>query len=204
MKKVFLIFAWICFSSSIFAAGQTNGFLVIEIDRFVWSTSSNLTQHFKIPLTDEFLSNFKHGPSRQSMGTGFMCRGGSLKAKIDSTSFIWWIHRTADNRWAVNMWGRGTEDVNGHELAMGNPSCSQDVVINKLDDLWMRYMLSFSSHPHEGLNVSFTAKFETAKEMESEKPMSIPPVKKADGSMLFIGDDQSSQAVNIECQFQEN
>jgi hypothetical protein len=63
-KKLFLIFAWIGFSISIHAAGQTNGFLVIEISRYTYSmnaprSTSDVTQRFKVPLTDEFLSNFK-------------------------------------------------------------------------------------------------------------------------------------------------
>jgi hypothetical protein len=209
MKKVFLIFAWIGFSISIYAAGQTNGFLVIEINRFAYSmnsgrSTSDVTQRFKVPLTDEFLSNFKDSPlPHQSMGTGFLCRGGNLKVKNGSTSFAWWIHRTTDHRWAINMWGSGSERVNGRELGMGNPNCSQDIVINNLDDLWMRYMLSFQNVP-DGLNVSFTAKFETVKEMQSEKPMLIPPVRKSDGSMLFIGDDQSKKPINLDCLFQEN
>jgi hypothetical protein len=86
---------------------------------------------------------------------------------------------------------------------MGNPKCQQEIVINKLEDLWMSYMLSFQNVPG-GLNVSFTARFVSTKEMQSEKPMFIPPVKKADGSMLFIGDDQSKQPINLDCLFQED
>jgi hypothetical protein len=209
MKRVFFIFAGIGFSILNCAAGQTNGFLVIEIDRDAYSTysgrsHSDMTQDFKIPLTDEFFSNFKNGPIlKQSMGTGFLCRGGDLKTNNGSTSFAWWIHRKTDHRWYINMWAGGAENVNGRELGSGNPSCSQEIVINKLDDLWMRYMLGFENYP-KGLSVSFTARFETAKEMQSEKPMLIPPVKKADGAMLFIGDDQSSGGIYLDCLFQED
>jgi hypothetical protein len=186
----------------------TNGFLVIEINRYAYSmnsgrSTSDVTQRFKVPLTDEFLSNFKYGPTSERMGTGFSVSGGNLKAANGSTGFAWGIHRMTDHRWSIGMWGGGTEKVNGRELGMGNPGCSQDIVINKLEDLWMRYMLSFGNVPG-GLNVSFTARFESAKEMQSEKPMAVPPVKKADGTMLFIGDDQSKQPINLECQFQED
>jgi hypothetical protein len=208
MEKAFLIFAWIGFSSSIYAASQTNGFLVFEIERDAYSTNgrtvSDVTERFKIPLTDEFLSNFKHGPiPYQSMGTGFLCRGGVPAGKSGGMSFAWWMHRTKDHRWYINMWSDGAEKVNGRVMGMGNPSCSQEITIAKLDDLWMRYTLSFVNIPG-GVNVGFTAKFEPAKDIVSEKTMLTPPVKRADGSMLFIGGDQSKQPINLDCLFQED
>lgn len=58
----------------------TNGFLLIEIDRLVYNrrndtSESNLTQRFKVPLTEEFMSNFTRAPDQHSQETGFRCAG---------------------------------------------------------------------------------------------------------------------------------
>jgi len=61
-------------STGMAGVAETNGFLVIEIARLTYSDATNkscIKQSFKIPLTEEFMLNFKHVPSQNSSGTGF-------------------------------------------------------------------------------------------------------------------------------------
>ena len=45
---------------------KANGFLVFEVDRYTYTEGhaggSEIKQKFKVPLTQEFMSNFKHVP----------------------------------------------------------------------------------------------------------------------------------------------
>lgn len=189
------------------AAEEAKGFLVFEIDRYSYTQGakggSEVTQKFKIPLTEEFLSNFKRVPSKNSAGSGFWCNGGNLDTSPGSTRFMWWIKKTADHRWSINMWGEGVETVNGVNVPSRDPKASQDLRIKNWEDLDMQYMLSYVGKL-DGINVAFKAKYVTAEDMKAEEPVPMAPVQKADRSPLFKGDDLSSLPVKIRCGFQEN
>jgi hypothetical protein len=155
-------------------------------------------------LTDAFMSNFKRLPvPKQSEGTGFYCNGGELKTTHGTTHFIWWIQQTTNRHWAVNMWAGGAETVNNVQLYSGNPSVSQDLTIKAWEDLDMSYMLSFQNKP-VGLNISFTAKYATADSLKSSETVPTPFVQRADGSVLFKGDNMAELPMEIRCAFQEN
>jgi hypothetical protein len=182
---------------------KTNGFLVFEIGRYTYDMESNasgseITQKFKVPLTEEFLSNFKGVPGQNSEGTGFCCAGGKLKASEYSTGFAWWIHKTADNRWRINMWGDGVETIKGVKLNSPRPTVSQNLTIRHWEDLDMSYMFSYP-----GMNISFTAKYVAAKDIDADGPIPAAQVRRADGSILFKGDDLKNYPLEISCLFQE-
>jgi hypothetical protein len=106
MKTLLLLIALIANASPVCAALGTNGFLVFEIERLPWhGDGPGITQKFKAPLTEEFISNFRHLPNQTSSGTGFCCAGGGLKAQPDSTRFMWWIRKTTDGRWSITRPG---------------------------------------------------------------------------------------------------
>jgi hypothetical protein len=190
-------------------AVETNGFLVFEVERLAFTgarNQSDIKQSFKVPLTEEFMSNFKRVPSQHSSGTGFLCSGGNLKTSDGSTRFMWWIRKTTDNRWRINMWGEGIETINGVTVSSRNPKTSQNLVIRQWEDLDMSYMLSYGGgfNPSGGnMNISFTAKYVTAKDIQADGPIPAAPVEKADHSELFKGDGSSNLPLEISCLFQE-
>jgi hypothetical protein len=196
-------------SAGLVGAAETNGFLVFEVERLTYNgrtNESNIKQSVKVPLTEEFMSNFKHAPSQNSSGTGFCCAGGNLKTSAGSTRFIWWIRKTADNRWAINLWGEGVETIRGVTVSSWNPKTSQTLTIKTWEDLDMSYMLSYGGalSPSGGnMNISFTVKYVTAKDIDADGPIPSAPVQKADHSQLFKGDDLSNLPLEISCLFQE-
>ncbi|MDB6024068.1 MAG: hypothetical protein JWM68_291 [Verrucomicrobiales bacterium] len=208
IRRLFsLALALLLVSTGIVGAIETNGFLVFEVERYtfppVYTTkgstkSSHVSQKFKIRLTEEFMANFKNVPSRNSSGTGFCCAGGNLKSSNGSTRFMWWIRKTADHRWMINMWGEGVETINGVMVSSRNPKTSDGLTIKRWEDLDMSYM-----HSYDGMNISFTVKYVTAKEIEAGGPIPAAPVKKADHSDLFKGDDLRKLPLEISCDFQE-
>jgi len=193
------------FLPSAYAAVETNGFLVFEVGRYTYSVTNNratgplIQQRFKVPLTEEFMSNFKGVPGQNSEGTGFCCAGGNLKTSEYSTGFTWWIHKTADNRWRINMWGEGVETINGVKFDSPRPTVSQDLTIRHWEDLDMSYMFSYP-----GMNISFEAKYVAAKDIDADGPIPAAPVRKADRTELFKGDDLKQYPLEISCIFQED
>jgi hypothetical protein len=206
MKTLLVTLAFISFSPLTYAAAESKGFLVFEIDRYTYAFGvkggSEIKQSFKIPLTEEFISNFKNVPSQNSMGTGFWCNGGNLKTNDGSTRFMWWIHKTANHRWSINMWGEGVETVKGVNVQSRNPKVSQDLRIKNWEDIDMQYMLSYVNKS-DGINISFKAKYVTAEDIKADGSVPTAPVQKADRSPLFKGDDLSNFPVEINCGFQE-
>jgi hypothetical protein len=195
-----------CYDIASADEAKTNGFLVFEVDRYTYTEGhtggSEIKQKFKVPLTEEFMSNFKHVPSQNSSGTGFCCSGGDLKTNDGSTRFMWWIRKTADNRWSINMWGEGVETIDGVTVYSRNPKSSQSLIIKRLEDLDMSYMLSYLNK-FDGVNISFTAKYVTAKDIDADGSIPAAPVRKADRTELFKGDDLKNYPLEISCLFQE-
>jgi len=185
---------------------NTNGFLVFEVDRYTYTEGhtgdSEIKQRFKVPLTEEFISNFKHVPSQNSSGTGFCCSGGNLKTNDGSTRFTWWLVKAADNRWMIHMWGMGFETINGVAVNSENPNVTQRLTIKRLEDLDMTYMQSYVNK-YDGINISFTAKYVTAKDIDADGPIPAVPVRKADRTELFKGDDLRQCPLKVSCIFQE-
>jgi hypothetical protein len=206
MKKLALLIAFVAASLTAHATDETNGFLVFEVSRYVsaggHSGGSKVKQKFKVPLTEEFLANFKHVPSQSSSGTGFCCSGGNLRSDESSTRFTWWLGKTADNRWSIHMWGEGFEKVSGLSLNSKDPNVTQCLTIKKLDELDMSYNLSYVNK-YDSIGISFTAKYVTAKDIDADGPIPSAPVRKADHSILFKGDDQKKYPLEIKCVFQE-
>jgi hypothetical protein len=189
-----------------YAASETNGFLVFEIERYSYSAGnthvSDIHQKFKVPLTEEFMSNFKHVPSQNSSGTGFCCSGGDAKTNQGSTRFMWWIRKTADNRWRINMWGEGVETINGVTVSSRNPKTSQNVTVKRLEDIDMSNMLSYLNN-YDGINISFTAKYVSSEDIKAEGNIPAAAVRKADRTELFKGDDSKQYPLEVSCIFQE-
>jgi hypothetical protein len=185
---------------------QTNGFLIFEVDRFTYTEGNprgaKVKQSFKVPVTPEFTSQFKNVPSQNGSGTGFYCSGGSLKGAHGSTAFTWWIRKTADNRWAINMWGRGVENIKGTKVSSWNPSTSQYLTIKRWEDLDMTYMLSYVSK-YDGMNITFRAKYVAATDIDADADIPTAPVKRSDQTQLFKGDDSSKLPLELRCGFQE-
>lgn len=184
------------------AASDTNGFLVFKIDRLAYSTRTNgnvngpeIEQAFKVPLTPEFLSNFKHLPSQNSEGTGFCCSGHIEKIPDNDVnfSFMWWLERTSDHRWYIHMWGFHM-----------NPAATQSVTIRNLEDLDMSYQASYEHMPTGGVNVQFSAKYMSADEMRHQGPIPTASVTRADRSELFKGDSLTNCPAVLRGLFQEN
>jgi hypothetical protein len=203
-----LAIGFLLVSTVMVEALETNGFLVIEVGRLAYTGGTNqsdIRQRFKVPLTEEFMSNFKRVPSQRSSGTGFRCSGGNLKTGNGGTQFTWWIRKTADNRWRINMWSDGGETINGVKGSSENPKVSQNLIIRNWEDLDMSYMLSYGGglSPSGGMNISFRARYVAAKDIEADGPIPAAPVRKADRSELFKGDDLSNLPLEIRCGFQE-
>ncbi len=206
MKLLHILMAVFGFIVCANAEAQTNGFLVFEVDRYSYvqgsGTGSSVRQSFKIPLSVEFLSQFKNIPSQRSGGTGFYCGGGALKEVEGSTAFMWWIRKTGDGRWEINMWGEGVEMIDGVKLHSRNPKTSQCTKVKQWEDLDMTYVLSYVGKVH-GMNITFKARYVTAKEIDSEGLIPALPVKKSDQSELFKGDDAGKCPLQLRCGFQE-
>ncbi len=202
-----LALAFLLVSTGVVGAVETNGFLVITIERLAYAgptNQSDIKQSFKVPLTEEFMSNFKHVPSQRSSGTGFWCNGGDLKTIDGSTRFMWWIRKTTDNRWRINMWGEGVETINGVTVSSHSPKTSQNLIIRRWEDLDMSYMLTYGGNlSPSSMNISFRARYVTAKDIEADGPVPAAPVQKPDRSKLFKGDDLSKFPLEIRCGFQE-
>jgi len=182
------------------AAGDTNGFLVFKIERFAYGaergagTNAEMAQSFKIPLTPEFLSNFKNLPNQNSSGSGFHCGSHFANAQNSDPGFLWWLEKTTtDHRWYIHMWS-----------FFRNPGITQSVTIKNLEDLDMSYQDSYVNKPGNGVNVSFTAKYMSAEELQREAPIPTAAVKKADRSVLFAGDSLTNCPVVLSGSFQEN
>ena len=203
IRLFFLLLAFLLVSTGIVGAVEPNSFLVFEVGRYAYSgrdgraSGPQIQQRFKVPLTEEFISNFRN-PRQNSSGTGFCCKGGNLKTSEGSTGFTWWIRKTADNRWSINMWADGVEIIKGVKIDSPRPTVSQILTIKRWEDLDMSYMLSYA-----GMNISFTAKYVTSKDIEADGHIPAAPVKKADHSELFKGDDSSNLPLEIRCLFQE-
>lgn len=184
-------------------AAETNGFLVFKIERNVHSAangssnSSETEQAFKVPLTAEFMSNFKHVPNQNSEGTGFYCGGGFIKSEGSDHRFSWWLERTADRRWWIHMWGSGT--AKSSVRGIGEPAVTQSVTIKNLEDLEMHYQVSDG-----GANVTFSAQYMSAAQMQQSGPIPTMPVKKADRTELFKGDISTNWPAALSGGFQEN
>jgi len=203
IRLIFPALACLLVSTGTVGALETNGFLVFEVDRNTYSdrdgrqSGPRIQQRFKVPLTEEFMSNFRN-PRQNSSGTGFCCRGGNLKTSAGSTGFTWWIRKTADNRWSINMWAEGVETIKGVKIDSPRPKVSQNLTIKRWEDLDRSYMLSYA-----GMNISFAAKYVTAKDIEAGGHIPAARVRKADHSELFRGDDLSNLPLEINCLFQQ-
>jgi hypothetical protein len=208
MKTLLILSCLVVISFPVYAAFETNGFLVFEVDRFAYSEvyhdGPETTQKFKVPVTDEFLANFKHVPSQNSGGTGFCCGGGHRGTSTNDGGygFTWWLNKTADNRWYVHMWGQGYEKIKGVTLASGNPGVTQSMTFKRLEDLDMSYQQSYVNQ-YDGVNVQFSAKYVPAKDIEADGPIPTAPVRKADRTILFKGDDMGNKPIQLQCLFQE-
>jgi len=208
MKAPLLLIVLIVNGFSACAAIETNGFLVFKVERLAYSEGnhggSETTQKFKVPVTDEFLANFKNLPSQHSSGTGFCCSGGHSGTSTNDASygFMWWLDKTSDNRWYVHMWGHGYENIKGVMLSSMNPSVTQSMMIKRLEDLDMSYQQSYVNK-YDGVNVQFSAKFVPVKDIEADGIIPTAPVRKADRTMLFKGDDMGNKTIQLQCIFQE-
>jgi hypothetical protein len=123
---------------------------------------------------------------------------GDLKNGKGTTQFMWWIRKTTDDRWSINMWGEGVEMVKGVPISSRTARASQNLTIKKWEDLEMNYMLSYDN----GLNVSFKAKHVTPEDIKGLGPIPTVPIKMADRTILFEGDDLKNSPVEISCGFQ--
>ena len=189
-------------------AAKPLSFLVFEISRFNYDTTGHAggtenKQKFKVPLTEEFVSNFKHTASHNGFGTELCCIGGTFTNGLGGTQFIWWIHKTADGHWSIRMWSSGFETIKEIQISSDNPSVSQYVTVKKLEDIDMSYMRSYVNIP-DGLNISFGAKYMSAVDVQAEGYIPTASVKKTDHSNLFKGDVLTNCPITFSCAFQEN
>src|SRR5215469_9254119 len=103
MKTRLLVLAISALLPVVCTASDTNGFLVFKIERQAYKTGTapnpQIEQSFKIPLTSEFLSNFKNLPTQNSEGTGFNCNAHFDKPQNGDAGFSSWLERTSDHRW---------------------------------------------------------------------------------------------------------
>ncbi len=185
MKTLLLLIALVASVFPARAATETNGFLVFEVDRYAYAEGqhggSETKQKYKVPLTCEFRANFKHLPvPMKSSGTGFCCGGGYLGTSTNNSSdrFAWWLERTGDDRWYIHMWGQGYETIKGIMVSSGNPSVTQGVTIKRLEDLDMNYQQSYVNQ-YDGVNVQFSAKYVSAKDIEADGSIPTAPVRKS-------------------------
>jgi hypothetical protein len=196
--KTLLVLAISTLLPMLCGAADTNGFLVFKIKRDTYSTKDGkstepeIKQSFKIPLTPEFLSNFKNLPNQNSQGTGFVCTSDFEKPGDNAPHFMWWLERTSERRWYIHMWS-----------SWRNPSATQSVTIKNLEDLDMSYQDSYVNIP-KGVNDSFSVKFMSAEQIAHEGLIPMIPVKKADRSVLFPGDSLTNCPVVLSGLFQEN
>jgi len=100
------------------------------------------------------------------------------------------------------MWGECVETVNGVTVGSRNPKSSQNLIIKRLEDLDMSYLLSYVNK-FDGLNIGFTAKYVSAKDIKAEGDIPAAPVRKADRTELFKGDDLKQYPLEVSCIFQE-
>ena len=188
-------------------AGETNGFLVFELDRYAYGDGhrggSEIKRKFEVPLTEEFLANFSVSPNGTLAGTGFCCGAGhSWPSTHDATfGFTWWLNQTPDHRWYVHMWGEGTEKIKGVTISSGNPGVTQGLTIKRLEDLDMSYQQSYVNE-YDGVNVQFSAKYVAAKDIDAEGPMFTASVRKGDRTMLSKGDNPGNDPIQLFCVFQ--
>jgi hypothetical protein len=207
MKTLLFLIAFIVIPLSTYAAVETNGFLVFEVERYASTEGhtggSDIKQKFKVPLTEAFILNFKRVESQSSMGTEFYCSGGNLTNGQGGTRFIWWIHKTADGCWSIRMWGMGFEAIDGIQLNSENPNTTQCLTIKRWEDLDMSYRLNYVNK-YDGIGVSFGAKYMSAKDVQAEGFIPTAPVKKADHSDLFKGDVLTNCPIIFGCAFQED
>jgi hypothetical protein len=63
-------------------------------------------------------------------------------------------------------------------------------------------MLSYLNK-FDGINISFTAKYVAAKDIDVDGPIPAAPVRKADRTALFKGDGLKNYPLEISCLFQE-
>ena len=185
------------------ATDNTNGFIVFEIGRYSYYTmnggkQSDETHRFKVALTDDFMKNFDRLPGQNSEGTGFHCGAGNPS----NSYFSWWMERTSDQRWRIQMWSGGGESVDGRQMGSSNPACTQSMVIPRLKDMDMSYQLSFVNE-HKGLNVEFSAKYVATQDINSEGIIPDAPIRKA-GEPERVDSDVSIQPFIVNCSFQEN
>lgn len=187
-------------------AADPAGYLVIKVTRYTYNENYTVTsgsaQSFKVPLTVEFMSNFKHLPNQNSSGTGFCCGVGNSDPAQGGPSFVWWIRKTNDDRWAINMWGHDIETVDGVKIDSGRPGRSENLTIKNWECLDMAYPLTFT-RGHDGIKVQFTARYISAKDTKTLDPIPDARVLRANRSPLFLGDDPKPQPLKITCIFQE-
>ena len=193
------------------ADNEPKGYLVFGIDRFVYLGSDTkgmeTKQEVKVPLTAEFMANFKNLGNQTRMGTGFYC----LNARLDGnggTGFAWNIHKTNpyDNRWAITVWADGGEEINGARATARNPSVQENFVVRNLEDIEMNHMVSYSGglNPRGGVNVSFSVKYVSADDHKTLDSIPAAEVKKANGKVLFKGGDAASSSGHMSFSFQED
>jgi hypothetical protein len=212
MKTLLVLSCLIIISFTASATFETNDFLVFEVDRYTSTEGSagdaEIKQKFQVPLTAEFMSNFKRVSSQTSMGSEFFCSGGSLANTPGSTQFTWWMHRTADDHWSIRVWGMGFETVKGIPVNSMNPNVTQCMTIKKLEDLDMSYNLSYVNM-YDCVNISFGAKYMTAKDIQADGFIPTATVRKAGGytnhyTNLFNGDIPTNCPIIFRCAFQED
>ena len=100
------------------------------------------------------------------------------------------------------MWGEGVETVDGVKVGSMNPKTSQYLSIKRLEDLDMTCQLSYL-HEFDGINVLFSAKYVSAEDLKAAGDIPTAPVRKADRTELFKGDDSNQIPVAVSCIFQE-
>jgi len=206
-KFLSLLFACLALLSPLVARAEIKGYVVFEIDRGPYQLSKGSTpeikRSFKVALSDEFLARFRHKAGQNSSGTGFCFNGGNLTNVPDSTRFMWWIRQSSDGRWAINVWGKGSEIIDGVKISSWNPGSSQSLLIRNWEDLDMSSMLSYDGADSHGLNVAFTVRYVPAKDLPQEKQIPTIPVHGENRSELIKGDDLSHCPIGASCSFQE-
>jgi hypothetical protein len=197
MKTSFLALSISTLLPILCAASDTNGFLVFKIERFDYgatngaATNPEIKQSFKIPLSSEFFSNFKNLPTQHSPGTSFYCSSHFEKPRDGDPGFLWWLERTSDHRWYIHMWA-----------TFGNPAVAQSMTIKNLEDLDMSYE-NGQRDISGGVNVTFSAKYVSAEEMQREGPVLAAAVKREDQSQLFRGDILTNCPIALSGGFQD-
>ena len=210
MKSILLAFALTALSTCFYAQAQTNDCLLFEVNReFIGIHNGegvkDVKLKFKISVTGELLDEFKNTPKGHNGWNTFYCRGGQLKGSEGSTEFMWWVYKTQDNRWCFNLWGEGIETIHGIKIHAMNP-CQQRVTFKQLEDLDMQYWLTYLNRDMTngtpcGMNVSFSAKYVSAKLIGNGTTTPSISVKKLNESELFKGDDLSKYPLELRAGF---